>query len=227
MASLQGRSVDVHRPRVEILIGWGMLLAAQAALLAAYLTARNLSPGFFHLAPFIWINVGLWAAWRTSPPKAPRRRRRAAAAVAAGYFLLVGYVAGIYAVDPFGGIAHPASGFRFEAAYPPGYGPAAFYAGEYVQVALVPYLLVGYLSIAYLVYVTALDAARSAAGGVFGLVACIGCAWPLLAPVLAGVAGGGTALTSAVYANSSELSTLAFLAAIAVLTWRPLGRGDE
>ena len=219
-------SIDVRQPPAEVVIGWGFLLAIQAALLGAYLVARNLSPSFFHLAPFVWLNVGLWAVLRTRPPAANWQTRRRAIAIAGGYFLLVGSLAGLVGFDP-GGISHPAEGFRFEATYPPGYGPAAFYVGEYVRVALVPYMLVGYLAIAYLVYVTVLDASRSAVGGLFGIVACIGCTWPIVATVLAGITGGTTALTGAVYANTSELSTVAFLAAIAILVWRPLDRAGS
>ena len=226
MRPLWNHRVEIPSPRVEVVLGWALVLAVQAALLGAYLTARDLSPSFFHLAPFVWITVGLWAIWWTRPATATRRQRAIALSIAGGYLLVVGYVVGLFAVAP-GGLAHPSSGWRFEATYPPGYGPALFYAGDYVRLAFVPYLLIGYSAIGYLVYVTVVDASRSAAGGLFGLVACVGCAWPILAPVLTGVAGGGTALVTAAYSQEHVLSTVAFLAAIGFLTWRPLDRGDD
>lgn len=226
MTPLPNRTLEIPKPRVEVLLGWTLVLAVQGALLAAYLTARGLSPSFFHIAPFVWITVGLWAVWWTRPAPASGRQRTIALSIAAGYLLVVGFVAGLFAVAP-GGIGHPSSGWRFEPTYPPGYGPALFYAGDYVRLAFVPYLLVGYTAVSYLVYVTVLDASRSAAGGLFGLVACVGCAWPILAPILTGVAGGGTALATAAYSQEHVLSTVAFLAAIGFLTWRPLDRGDD
>ncbi|WP_254862494.1 DUF7546 family protein [Halovivax gelatinilyticus] len=223
MTRVEVGPVTIRQPPAEILLGWGFILAIQAALLGAYLVARDVSPTFFHLAPFVWINVGLWAFLRTRPPSVVGRRRLIAASIAIGYFLLVSYVGGLYGIHP-SGHGRPVTGWEIRSTLPPGYGPAIFYVGDGLRLAIVPYLVVGYAAIAYLVYVTVLDASRSVAGGVFGLIACVGCAWPIIAPIVAAVIGGGAVLTTATYEFRYEVSTIAFLAAIAFLVWRPMDR---
>jgi hypothetical protein len=43
----------------------------------------------------------------------------------------------------------------------------------------------------------------------------------VIASLVAGVAGGSSALTAAVYALSIDLSTVVFVIAVALLYWRP------
>jgi len=88
---------------------------------------------------------------------------------------------------------------------------------------VIPYKLIGYLALTYLVYVTLLDAAGSAVGGVLGLLSCVSCTWPVLATIVTGVAGSGTALAGAVYAQSYDLSTVVFVVTVGLLYWRPFG----
>ena len=72
-------------------------------------------------------------------------------------------------------------------------------------------------------YATVLDAARSAVTGVLGLLSCVSCSWPVLASLATGVAGGGSGLAAAVSTGSYGLSTVVFVATVALLYWRPFG----
>lgn len=105
----------------------------------------------------------------------------------------------------------------------PGWGPRVAYVVPGVGHAyFVPYRVVGYLALSYLVYATALDAARAALSGVLGLGACLSCSFPVVTSLAAGVAGWSSALTAA-YAYSVDISTVVFLLAVGLLLWRPAG----
>jgi hypothetical protein len=106
---------------------------------------------------------------------------------------------------------------------PPGWGPAVTYAGSGLTLTLVPFRVVGYLALAYLVYATVLDAARSAVTGALGLLSCVSCSWPVLASLASGVAGSGSGIAAAVTTGSYGLSTLVFVVTVTLLVWRPFG----
>lgn len=209
---------DVSRGALALI---GLVLFAQVSLLVVYLTAFDTRLAAFHLYPIVWITVSCWVIWHARPPTAGTRRHLAAATVAVLYLLLIGYLGGLY--SPGSGLARApfVSGIRVEAAAPPGYAPAFFYVGTYVTVAVIPYLTVGYLTLAYLVYVTILDAWAATAPGVIGIFGCIGCSWPVLASLVAGAGGASGSVAAAVYANAYPLSTIAFLLAVGLLYWRP------
>jgi hypothetical protein len=176
------------------------------------------------LYAFVWINVGVWAILTTDPPDAPRRQRRIALAVAVGYFALLAVVGGLVTVgDLFTTVAFPQTGPRI-AWLIPGWGPAVTYVGDLFSVALLPYRVVGYLALSYLVYATVLDAAGSAVTGALGLLSCVSCTWPVLASLATGFLGSSSALALAVTNWSYEISTVVFIVTVALLYWRPFGR---
>ncbi|MEF8881743.1 MAG: hypothetical protein V5A34_04370 [Halapricum sp.] len=194
---------------VEIAILWLWLLTEQPQF-DSPLGFRQI------LYPFVWINVGLWAIWRTNPARTTRRRRYLAASLAVGYFLLLAYA---------GGLVGPATRFSVAPGFaldtPPGFSPALLYDGSLIKMSLLPYKVVGYLALAYLVYATIIDAASSAITGVLGLFACISCTWPIIAAVVTGTLGGGAAVANAVYAGGYDLSIAVFLVTVGLLYWRP------
>lgn len=167
--------------------------------------------------PFIWINVALWAVWRVDLPPANRRRRLVAGLIAIGYLLVLGYLGGLYG----SGIGARATGLRVSTVLPPGWGPALLYSGEYVRFALVPFKVGGYLTLAFLIYVTVLDTARGVAAGMLGLFSCVSCTLPLIAAALSGLVGGGGAIVGLVSAQSYRLSTVVFVVTVLLLVWRP------
>ena len=209
--------------RVTVL--WGALLVL-VELLAVLLYVRlaPVQPLEYRVYayPFVWINVGLWAIVATDPPAAVAAQRRAAGMVAAGYFLLLSYAGGVVAsgYSLTGGTPGFYAGLR---TLPPGWGPVLLWNTSLVKVTVYPYKLVGYLALAYLVYVLVLDAAgaSSAFGGVLGLLSCVSCSWPVLATLVTGAVGGGSALAAAANSEVYGLSTLVFVATVGLLYWRP------
>jgi hypothetical protein len=215
------------RPRRETVLWGSLLVTLELGVLAAYSLLGSsslvtLAGARFWLYPLVWINVGLWAVLRTVPAGsgASTRHRWLARALAAGYFGLLAYTGGLVGA----GMAEGAGVVRVVwRTIPPGWGPAVTYAGDLATLTLVPYRVVGYLALAYLVYATVLDAARSAVTGVLGLLSCVSCSWPVLASLATGVAGSGTGIAVAVSTNSYGLSTVVFVATVALLYWRPFG----
>lgn len=167
--------------------------------------------------PVVWITVGAWALFRTSPAPTDRRTRYLAATVAGGYFLLLSFVGGLFGPAP--GVA---TGLTVQvASLPPGWNPAVFYAGEVVQFAVVPYMAFGYAVLSYLVYATAVEARHAVAGGLLGLFSCVSCTLPVVASVLGGFVGGAGALTAAASSLTYGAGTVVFVVTVLLLAWRP------
>ena len=211
------------RPGRPAALGLAVLVAVEASLAALYVAspvvdgvAEPLTFGWVLLQPFVWINVGLLAVLTTRPPSTDSRRRYLGVALAAGYFLLLAYFGGLLGSGMGSGVA----GVTWT--LPPGYSPRIFYDGAALRLVLEPYKVAGYLALAYLVYVTVLDAAGAALSGVVGLFSCVSCTWPILGTVAASVFGGSSAVASAAMEGAYPLSTLVFLSAVALLWWRPV-----
>ncbi len=211
----------VRPDRETAVLGVG-LLAAEAAAVAVYLLFADVrvNDPLVLVYPLVWINVGVWALWRTEPPAASRRRRLTVGLLAAVYLGVLAVVGGVVVPSPATG-GQPASVRLAYASLPPGYGPALLYAGGAVGVNLLPYQVVGYLALAYLVYATVLEAAGSAVSGVLGLFTCVSCVWPVLGTVVAGLFGSGSAVYALALSQSYALSTVVFVTAVALLRWRP------
>lgn len=212
------------RPDRELAVLGGAVVGLELAAVAVYLLAANVTVTnpLILVYPLVWINVGLWAVWRTEPPAAGGRRRLAVGLLAAGYFGVLAVVGGLVDVSHLAhGHAHPA---RLRIAYatlPPGFGPAVLYSGPVLGLDLLPYKVVGYLALAYLVYATVLEATGSAISGLLGLFSCVSCAWPVLGTVAAGLFGSGSAVYAFALSQSYGLSTVVFVSAVALLRWRP------
>ena len=171
--------------------------------------------------PLVWINASLLALWLIDVPDAPRRHRILGSAIAVAYFGVLAYVGGL--VNPghlFHGHMHD---FGLSVAWPlpPGWGPMVTYAGGLVGVAVVPYKVIGYATLAYLVYVTVLETAGSAWAGAVGLFSCVSCTWPVLGTVLAGALGSSAAVVVFAETQPYAASTIVFLSAVGLLLWRP------
>lgn len=221
------------RPDRTTLLWTGLLVNTEIALTVAYVlfAGVTITEPRYLVFPFVWLNVSIWALVRADPTPSSARNRFVGAAIAAAYFLVLAYAGGLLSqgvgFHHAAGEAvadHHALGWRL-AWLPPGWGPALLYSGMTVQLSLMPYKLVGYLTIAYLVYATVLDAAGSAVSGLLGLASCVSCTWPVLASVVAGVAGSGTAVAAAASEWSHALGTVVFVLTVGLLLWRPtLGR---
>jgi len=179
-------------------------------------TSARVTRPLYVLVPFVWINAGLWAVFRTEMPRATSDQHFAAATIAGGYLLLLLWITGLVSivtnVSPF------AVGLTIGTGSP-GWERISLIAPP-IGLVFVPYRVIGYVALAYLVYATLLETVRSAFAGAFGLLACVGCSFTVALSFGAAVLGGSVGF-AAVYAYSVELSTLAYLLAVGLLYWRP------
>ena len=209
------------RPKRSTLVYGALLVNTEVLLVALYLLLTDVRVTSWSaiVYPFVWINVGLWALVRTDPRPRSTREARIAGAVAAGYLLVLFVVGGLLSTS------HPEveGSLLSVSLVTPGTGPVIAIDTGILQFAAIPFLVVGYTALAYLVYATLLDASGNAVTGVFGLLSCVSCVWPVLAPLLAAVFGSG-AVATAVAFQSRELGTVIFLATVALLYWRPFKR---
>lgn len=219
---MRGTSIPVDR------FGWlrtrrarvaTLVIVAEIAAVGTYLAVmepaiRNVR---YLLYPFVWINLGLAATARMQVAAASRRVRLAAAGLGVGYFLVLALLSGLIGVEL--GHAHSHShvtGLQVTLAAP-GWGPRVAYAGSVFTLNFVPYRVIGYLSLAFLVYGTVLNAGRQALSGLVGVASCVGCSLPLVESFAVGVAGWSGALAAA-EPYSVDLSTLGFVVAVGLLS---------
>jgi len=211
---------DLPEPRTILL--WTAVLYVEVMALTGYWLfghTASVSQPRFALYGLLWINVSLWVFLRTDVPVVGRSTKRRAAAAAVGYFAVLAYTGGLVA----GGI--PGS-FDYVAGFsvlwlPPGWGPAVTFKSEFVRLILMPARVVGSLALAYLIYVTVIDAAGSAAPGLLGLFSCLSCSWPIVASIGTAIFGGGSFVAVATTTYAYDVSTAVFLVTVALLSWRP------
>ena len=211
---------DRFELRKDTLLWGGLLVNTYLVMVLAYhvLSPNEITSLTPVLVPIVWIAVGLWAIARASPPAASQRERTVALAVATLYFGLLGFFGGLWGV----GVAdYPTSVRLAVTSLPPGWSPALLVNTPWIRVSLLPFKVVGYLALGYLVYVTILDAAGSAVTGVLGLLSCVSCTWPFLATILSAVLGGSVAVADAAIDQSYPISTVVFVVTVALLYWRP------
>jgi len=196
---------------------WAAILNAEIILMVWYYALMPAIPtNLLQLAyPWIWINASIWAVSRIRFAPSSDRDRLLALGVGVAYFLVLGYFGGLYQFDGAG------LGFRL-ALLPPGWGPVPIYSGAAVTLALLPFKTLGFLTLAYLVAATVVDAARTGLAGFVGLFSCVSCTWPLLATVLTGIFGTASAAASIVMGQPYGASTVVFLASVGMLVWRPV-----
>ncbi len=206
--------------RISVL--WGLLLLdVEILVLTAYYVTFRVTDPFILVFPVVWINVALWAISTTRIPDVGRRARYLGIGIGVGYFLLLAIAGGL--VRPghaFHGHTHM-FGARWAWPLPPGWGPMFVYSGAWIGLELTVYELLGYAALAYLVFATVLDAARSALVGLVGVFSCVSCTWPVVGTVVAGLFGGTSGATAVAFDLSYQLSTVVFLSSIALLKWRP------
>ena len=208
------------RPDGETLAWLALVLTTEFLLVVGYVFVFDVIVRDWTLfvVPFVWLNVAGWAVYHTRPAPASAGKRRVAAAVAGGYFLLLAYFGGVIA---FGGHDHAGALTVGLFNLPPGWSPSVIYTGQLVHLVVLPYKVLGYVALAYLVYATALDAAGALVGGLVGIFSCVSCSFPLIAGILTGVVGGGSALAAATAQSSYLISTVVFVVTVGLLYWQP------
>jgi hypothetical protein len=204
------------RPSTAVLLLW--LVVFEVGLVLSYVlrTDAIITDPLFLVYPFVWIDASLFALLRAEVPSSPRRRRVLAGLVGAGYFLVLAYVGGLY------GLGMEPMALHLNWGPPPGYAPTLLYDSGSFQLLVEPYKLVGYLTLAYFVYATVLDAAATAVSGVLGLFTCISCGWPILGTLATSLFGSGSAIAAVATGNAYAIGTVVFLLALGLLAYRPL-----
>ena len=216
--------------------GAGLLAAVMAlegVLVAGYFLATpgDVTVPRYVLYPFVWINAVLVAAYRTPLPSASPRRHLLAGVLAAVYFLLLANWAGLvgFTVGGHHPIPETVLGVTVGSGSP-GWGRVRLITRVF-YVSFVPYRVIGYLGLTYLVYAAILDASGAVASGAVGLLSCLSCSFPIIASFATGLVGGLVTVMTTVVAYSIDISTVAFLASVALLYWRPgfpsFGDGDD
>lgn len=193
---------------------WTGLLAAEVAAVGTYFatTSAAVDQIQYLVYPFVWINAGMWAVANTRPMPGNRRHRLLGLIVAGGYLLLVLVVSG--KVGP--GV--PGTPFDLRIAwYAPGWGPLVAAEGSWVRLYLVPFEVLGYTSLAYLMYANTLALSRGTLAGALGLLTCVGCTVPVLVPAVGLLGGPATGLSTTAYRWSYDLGTLLYLVTLGVL----------
>ncbi|PSQ09986.1 hypothetical protein BRC93_11300 [Halobacteriales archaeon QS_5_70_15] len=217
------------RPRLPDRRVWVGVLAVEALWIAIHfaLSPASVTDPRYVLYPFVWINAGLYAVWRVRPEPAGDGLRRLADLVGAGYFLALAWLSGLLAVYGPDHAHDHLHGWQVTLATP-GWGPRIAYVGSWFHAYFVPYRVVGYLALAYLLAAAVREFSARTLTGALGVATCIGCSFPLLLS-LAGGAGLGAGAGLATFSGLSlDLSTAAFLLAVGVLVWGSDGeRGGD
>lgn len=219
------------RPDRRTLLVVGLLVNTQLSILLAYLLVTDaiITEPRYLLYPWLWIDAALLAVWKTDLQPASAATRRVGIGLAGGYFLLLALASGI--VGPTGGIVATitgaagtvppeATGFSVHW-LPPGSGPALLYQGTVVRAALLPYEVIGYAGLAYLVYAGVLETAGSTLSGLVGVFSCVSCAWPIVGGAVTTIFGSSSAIAMAATTWPLDVSTFVFLSAVVLLYWRP------
>lgn len=224
-------SVARFRPDRRTLLVVGLLVNTQITIMLGYILLSDavITEPRYLIYPWLWINAAILAVWKTDLTPASPSTRRVGIAIASGYFLLLALASGI--VAPAGGLVATltgtagsvppqATGFSVHW-LPPGSGPALLYQGTAVHVALLPYEVIGYAGLAYLVYAGVLETAGSTLSGFVGVFSCVSCAWPIVGGAVTTIFGSTSAIATAATTWPLDISTAVFLSAVVLLYWRP------
>jgi hypothetical protein len=194
---------------------WLSVVTVELALVTAYLAVTDVvvTEPRYVVYPFVWINFGLWAMLRVETPSVDRRQWAVALGMAGGYLLLLFWAGGVLLV----GLAEPLPGGAVASVHwnLPGWGPTVVYGTPRLRLSIIPFKVVGYVAMTYLVYARLLDATRAVLSGALGLLSCVGCTFSILLPLIGATSLFGSTLTGL----SWDLSTLVFLLTVALLYW--------
>ncbi len=221
----------IHRrlSPLEFAVGSGILVVSVlAAATASYLSVQQptLTDGRVLVYPVVWSTAAVAAAVWVSRTVRVRPRRWLGAAVGVGYTVALLWLSGTLGASA----GMPTS--QLELALP-GWGPILLYDNGLLSLAIVPFELVAYLCLGYIVAVL-ISAAASARTAALGMASCVSCA----APLLLAVAGlfGGTQATTIVASAGYDLATVILLVTFGLLVRAarktiapceiPTGQGD-
>lgn len=212
----------VRRPPREDLPWLLAAIVVETILVVGYFVATPatvLDPRYV-VYPLVWINVGLWAVVRTPLPRGSGRAKLIAGVLSIGYFVLLAWLSGLVGVHTHEYLPRGLYRVGQGSIGSIGWGPRIAFVADAFYLYFIPYKVIGFLSLSYLVYTTLLEATDAALSGAIGVFACVSCAFPVFSSFAAGLLGP-SAFIAAVYQVSVDLSTLVFVLAVALLYWRP------
>jgi hypothetical protein len=193
-----------------------LVVAVELCLLGLYFTVTpaEMTELRYTLYPFVWINISIWVVRKTTSPRASRRHELFASTVAAAYFFVLCWLAGLVGFTLTG---NPTELLGVTV----GYGSPGWERVRVVtplaHLTLIPFRVVGYLALSYLVYVTILEATVAAVSGALGFVACLSCGVPIITSLATGLFGASAGLTGSLYTHAVDISTAVFLLAVGLL----------
>lgn len=199
-----------------------LALGVQSALALSYLvlTDAGLTAPTMLAVPFVWVTVAIVAVRHVERPAASRTVQLVAGLAGAGYALGLAWLTGM-ASSAMG----TATGLDI-VLLAPGWGPVLRFSGTTFSLVLVPYRVVGFIALGYLVSLAVRDVLNSGlsagVGGVVALGSCASCALPVVAAVGGLLGGAGLGAVPAVGGGTYLIGTAAFVLAVAVLVRRPV-----
>ena len=204
--------MDIHRRLSPLQFAVGsaiVVVSVLAAATASYLSVQQptLTDGRVLVYPVVWSTAAIAAAVWVSRTVRVRPRRWLGAAVGVSYTVALLWLSGTLGASA----GMPTSQLALAL---PGWGPILLYDNGLVSLAIVPFTLVAYLSLGYIVAVL-VSAAGSARTAALGMASCVSCAAPLLLAV-AGLFGGSQA-TTMVASAGYDLATVVLLVTFGLL----------
>jgi hypothetical protein len=215
------RPRDPLRDAVGRVDFWAAVVTVELALVAGYFWftpsgLTGLASTRFVVYPLLWINAAIYAVGRVELPSASRRKRVAVGAVAIGYLAALAWLGGLVRADPVGD-----PGVYLLSLGSPGWGPRVAVVTSVGYLQLIPYRVIGYPALAFLLYARLLDTGGAILRSAVGLVSCVSCSLPLFAALAGGGLGLGAGAGATLTTYAVDLSTAAYLLAVGLLLWRP------
>jgi len=206
-------SVEIERRTARF---WIVVVLLEFLLLAyfALTTAEPTTEVRYLVYPFVWINAGLWAVRRDHPhsgdanTSSSRDRHCDRIPVRRSVHSRDDRVRG-----------HRYTNRSSYSDVRTRVGTLVAFTSPWLRLYLVPFEVLGYASLAYLVYANVLDLTRSTFSGALGLVTCVGCTVPVLTPLVGVLGGPAAGLTTTAYAWSYDIGTIIFLLTVGLLSW--------
>lgn len=206
--------LDARRVDGETIATWTLVLFTEFLLVAGYLAFSSTTADTLRYVvyPFVWINVGVLAAFSIDPTPQNRRHWALGSVVAGGYYLVLLYTASNIGWNPL-----TTEWSLSVSQATPGWGPLLVATGPGFSLTPIPFEVVGYAALAYLLYANVLQISRSVLAGALGLVTCVGCTVPILAPAIGLLGGPASSLTTTAYQYSYDLGTVFFVVTVGIL----------